>query len=121
MLELILSFLIPIDKLKHENDSMFSKTERFFSTDGVSQRNKSKFDKFIEDQQRLYSSCSHILSRDDEMSIKFRAYQKTVKWISQTGQLLDLYVWSNFQDEYDSFYSFNNIDFSNRFTYTKAD
>ena len=78
MLELILSFLIPIDKLKHENDSMFSKTERFFSTDGVSQRNKSKIDKFIEEQQRLYFSYFRILFRNDEMSITFCASQKTV-------------------------------------------
>ena len=77
--------------------------------------------KIIDDQQRLYFSCSYILFRDDEISIKFRVSQKTVKWISQTGQIPDMYSWSNFDDEYYSFYSFNNIDVSKRFTYTKAD
>ena len=52
------------------------KQNDFFSTDGVSQSNKSKFDKCIDDQQRLYFSCSDILSRDDEMSIKFPASKK---------------------------------------------
>ena len=56
----------------------------------------------------LYFSCSHILSRDDEMSIKFRASQKTVKWISQTQDLPDLHSWINFQDEY---ILYNDIDF----------
>ena len=72
------------------------KQSNFFSKDGVSQSNKTKFDKFIEEQQRLYFSCSRILSRDDEMRIKLRASQETVKWISQTGQLPDLNSWSNF-------------------------
>ena len=58
---------------------MFSKIEQFLSTYGVSQSNKSKFDKFIEDQQSLNFSCSYILSRDDEMSIKFRVSQEKVK------------------------------------------
>ena len=48
----------------------------FFPIDGISQRNKSNFDKFIKGQQRFYCNYSHILSRDDEMSIKFRASQK---------------------------------------------
>ena len=64
--------------LKTWDDSMFSKIERFFSTDGVSQRNKSKIDKFIEEQQRLYFSYFRILFRNDEMSITFCASQKTV-------------------------------------------
>ena len=58
--------------------------------DGVSQSNRTKFNKFIEGQQIFYFNCSHILSRDDEMSIKFRASQETVNWISKTGQLPDL-------------------------------
>ena len=70
---------------------MFSKTERFFSTDGGSQSNKSKFDKFIEGQQSLNFSCCYILSRDDGMPIKFRATQETVKWISQTGKIPDMF------------------------------
>ena len=90
VLELIFSFLIPSDIEKHWDDSMFSKTERLFSTAGVSQSNKSEFDKCIEDQQSLNFSCSYILSRDDEISMKFRASQETVNWISKTGQLPDL-------------------------------
>ena len=77
---------------------MFSKTERFLSIEGVLQCDKTKFDKFIDDQQRLYFSCSYILSRDDEMSIKFRASQETIKWINQTGQIPDMYSCSNFHD-----------------------
>ena len=81
---MIFSFLIPSDIENHGDDSMVSKTERLFSTAGVSQSNKTKFDKFIEEQQRLYFSCSRMLYRDDEMSIKFRVSQETVEWISQT-------------------------------------
>ena len=55
------------------------------------------------------------------MSIKFRASQETVKWISQTGQIPDMCSWINFHDDYDSFYASNNIDFLRRFNYTKAD
>ena len=66
----------------------------------------------------LYFSCSHMLSRDDKMSIKFRASQKTVKWISETQQLPDFHSRRNFQDKYESY---NNIDSSRRFTYTKVD
>ena len=55
------------------------------------------------------------------MSIKFRASQETLKWISQTGQISDMFSWINFYDEYDSFYASNNIDVSRRFNYTKAD
>ena len=66
----------------------------------------------------LYFSCSHILSRDEEMSIKFRASQKTVKWISETQQLPDLHSWRNFQDNYESY---NNTDLSGTFIYTKVD
>ena len=87
VLELIFSFLIPSDIEKHWDDSMFSKTERLFSTAGVSQSNKSEFDKCIEDQQSLNFSCSYILSRDDEISIKFCASRETVEWISRTGQI----------------------------------
>ena len=42
VLKVIFSFLIPSDIEKNEDDSMFSKTERFFSTAGVSQSNKIK-------------------------------------------------------------------------------
>ena len=70
---------------------MFSKTDRLFSSDGVLQSNKSKFDKFIEGQQSLNFSCCYILSRDDGMPIKFRATQETVKWISQTGKIPDMF------------------------------
>ena len=52
------------------------------------------------------------------MSIKFRAYQKIVKWISQTGQIPDMFSWDKFYDEY---YSFNNYDVSKIFIYTKVD
>ena len=76
VLKLILSFLIPSDIKKHGDDSMFSKTERFFLIDGVSQSNKTKFDIFIEEQQRFYFNCSYIFYRDDEVSIKFCASQK---------------------------------------------
>ena len=55
------------------------------------------------------------------MSIQFRASQKTVKWISQTGQIPDMFSWNKFYDEYYSFYSFNNYDVSKIFIYTKAD
>ena len=79
MLEFIFSILIPSDIIKRWDSSMFSKSEHFLSTDGVSQSDKTKFDKFIDDQQRLYFSCLYILSRDGEMSIKFRASQKKVK------------------------------------------
>ena len=100
---------------------MISKTERLFSTAVVSKSNKSKFDKFIEDQQSLNFSCLCIISRDDDMFIKFRASQETFKWISQLWQISDMLSWINFHDEYDSFYAFNNIDFSRRCNYTKAD
>ena len=49
MLELIFSFLIPSDIIKRGDYSMFSKSEQFLSTDGVSQSDKIKFDKFIDD------------------------------------------------------------------------
>ena len=62
MLKLIFSFLIPSDRIKRGDYFMFSKSEQFLTTDGVSQIDKTKFDKFIEDQQRLYFSCSYILS-----------------------------------------------------------
>ena len=78
---------------------MFCRTKRFFSTDSVLPIHKTKFNKFVDDQQILYFSCSHILSRDDKMTIKFRASQKTVKWISETQQLPDLHSWRNFQDK----------------------
>ena len=53
VLELVFSFLIPSDIQKHGDDSIFSKTERFYSTDRVSQSNKSTFYRFIKEEQRL--------------------------------------------------------------------
>ena len=112
----IFNFLIPSDKEKHGDDSIFCKTERFFST-----ANKTKFDKFIDDQEILNFSCSYILSQDDEISIKFRASQETVKWINQTVQIPDMFSWKNFHEVYHSSYSTNNIDSSHEFNHTKAD
>ena len=100
---------------------MFSKSEQLLSTYGVSQSDKIKFDKFIDDQQRLNFSCSYILSRDEKMSNKFRASQEKVKWISQTGQIPDMFSWHNFHDKYISFYSFRDYDVTKRFIYTKTD
>ena len=62
-----------------------------------------------------------MLSRDDEMSIKFRACQETVKWIIQTVQIPDMFSWKNFHEEYHSSYASNNIDVSHGFNYTKTD
>ena len=50
--------------------------------------------------------------------LNFMHIKKTVKWISQTGQLLDLHSWSNFQDKCNVY---NHPNFSCRFTYTKVD
>ena len=50
--------------------------------------------------------------------LNFLHLKKTVKWISETQQLLDLHSWRNFQENYESY---NNTDFSGRFIYTKVD
>ena len=117
----IFNFLIPSDKEKHGDDSIFCKTERFFSTAGIQTIHKTKFDRFIDDQERLNFSCSYILFQDDETSIKFCAYQETIKWINQTVQIPDMCSWKNFHEEYHSSYVSNNIDSSRVFNYTKAD
>ena len=57
---------------------MFSITE-LFSIDGVSQSSKTKFDKFIEGEERFHFNYFCILPWDDETSIKFRTSQETVK------------------------------------------
>ena len=57
---------------------MFSITE-LFSIDGVSQSSKTKFDKFIEGEERFHFNYFCILPWDDEISIKFRKSQETVK------------------------------------------
>ena len=112
----IFNFLIPSDKEKHGDDSIFCKTERFFST-----ANQTKFDKFIDDQEILKFSCSYILSQDDEMSIKFRASQETVKWIKQTAHIPDMFSWKHFYDVYDLSFSSRYINSRHEFNYTKAD